>query len=109
MIERICPKCRIPMNGERCSNPDCGSLTQMTSKIYWCDECNIPIFDMDCPLCTSKGRYIASDIRPVFPEENMLISLILTGDALHYQKSAAWYGNNNYIIDGKKVKYRFQP
>ena len=104
MIERICPKCRIPMNGERCSNPDCGSLTQMTSKIYWCDECNIPIFDMDCPICTSKGRYIASDIRPVFPEENMLISLILTGDALHYQKSSAWYGNNNYIIDGKKVK-----
>lgn len=104
MIERICPKCRIPMNGEQCSNPDCGSLTQMTSKIYWCDECNIPIFDMDCPICTNRGRYIAADIRPVFPEENMLISLILTGDAWHYQKSSVWYGNNNYIIDGKKVK-----
>ena len=65
------------MNGERCSNPDCGSLTQMTSKIYWCDECNIPIFDMDCPICTSKGRYIASDIRPVFPEERLLLEIIL--------------------------------
>lgn len=46
MIERICPKCRVPMNGEKCVKPDCGCLTEMASTIYWCENCNIPILRM---------------------------------------------------------------
>lgn len=104
MIERICPKCRVPMNGEKCIKPDCGCVTEMSSTIYWCDECNIPIFDKVCPACGTEGKYISTDMRPVFPEENVLISIILKGDPAGYQHSSVWYGGGGYVIDGKKVK-----
>lgn len=104
MIERICPKCRVPMNGEKCVKPNCSCKTEMSSTIYWCEECNIPIFDSVCPSCGNEGKYIATDMRPVFPEENALISVILEDDAAKYQKSSVWYSNGVYVIDGKKVK-----
>ena len=104
MIERVCPKCRVPMNGEKCIKPNCGCVTEMSSTIYWCDECNIPIFDKVCPVCGTEGKYISTDMRPVFPEENVLISIILKGDPAGYQTSSVWYGGGAYIIDGKKVK-----
>lgn len=104
MIERICPKCKVPMNGEKCIKPNCGCSTKMSSTIYWCDECKVPIFDNVCPVCGEEGKYIATDIRPVFPEENMLISIITLNNPYKYQKSSVWFGSGAYIIDGKKVK-----
>lgn len=105
MIEKICPKCRVPMNGDRCIKPNCGATTKMSSTIYWCDDCNVPIFTSECPVCGARGKYIATDVRPVFPEENMLISIILKDAPFKYQKSSVWYGGGAYIIDGKKVKF----
>jgi phosphoadenosine phosphosulfate reductase len=102
MIERICPKCRVPMNGEKCIKCDC--ITAMSSTIYWCDKCNIPIFDNVCPTCGTKGKYISTDMRPVFPEENVLISIILEDDPIRFQASSVWYGSGVYIVDGKKIK-----
>lgn len=104
MIEKICPKCRVPMNGEKCVKPNCGCKTEMSSTIYWCKECNIPVFDNVCPSCGNEGKYIATDMRPVFPEENALISIILEDDPTKYQRSSVWYGSGAYVIDGKKVK-----
>lgn len=104
MIERICPKCRVPMNGDKCIKPNCGCATKMSSTIYWCDDCNVPIFENICPSCGNKGRYIATDMRPVFPEENVLISLILGDNPQKYQESSVWFGSGMYIIDGKKVR-----
>lgn len=104
MIERICPKCRVPMNGEKCIKPSCASNTIMSSTIYWCDECKVPVFDEICPICGKDAHYVATDIRPVFPEENMLISLLLSDDPLRYQKCSVWCNNGIYIVDGKKVK-----
>lgn len=92
------------MNGEKCIKPDCGCATEMSSTIYWCDKCNIPIFDKVCPVCGTEGKYISTDMRPVFPEENALISIILKGDPAGYQTSSVWYGGGVYIIDGEKVK-----
>lgn len=104
MIERICPVCKNPSSGDKCINPKCGHKTVMSSTIYWCEECNIPIYNDTCPVCGNKGKYIATDVRPVFPEENMLISLIFTGNPFEFQKKSMWYGANNYIIDGVKRK-----
>lgn len=103
MIERICPNCGVPMNGEKCIKPDCGCNTIMSSTIYWCDECNVPIFEKECPRCGKTGKYISTDIRPVFPEENALISLLLENDPKKYQKSSVWANNATYVIDGKKI------
>lgn len=104
MIERICPKCRVPMNGEKCVKPDCGCATEMSSTIYWCDKCDVPIFENICPTCGTEGKYISTDMRPVFPEENVLISLILEDNPKAYQELSVWFGSGVYIIDGKKVK-----
>lgn len=104
MIERICPKCNVVMNSERCINPKCGCDTKMSSTIYWCPECNVPTYQKCCPVCGNEGLYIATDVRPVFPEENMLISILIANDPFKYQKDSVWYGSNAYIINGKKVK-----
>nr|WP_308624537.1 phosphoadenosine phosphosulfate reductase family protein [uncultured Eisenbergiella sp.] len=104
MIERICPKCRVPINGEKCIKPNCGCKTEMSSTIYWCEECNVPIFESSCPLCGNDGHYIATDVRPVFPEENVLISLILKDNPKELQEESVWFGSGTYIVNGKKVK-----
>lgn len=104
MIERICPKCRVPMNGEKCIKPNCGCLTKMSSTIYWCKKCNVPIYEKICPVCGTEGDYVSTDIRPVFPEENMLISIILENNPMSYQKESIWYGNGVYIINGHKTR-----
>lgn len=104
MIERICPKCKVPMNGTKCINPKCGHATEMASTLYWCNECNIPIYEKECPVCGQEGSYLTTDLRPVFPEENILFSLLVDGDPFKYQKNSVWYGSNAYIVDGKKIK-----
>lgn len=104
MIEKICPKCRVPMNGDKCIKAECGHSTVMSSTIYWCEECNIPIFEKVCPICGKQGKYIATDMRPVFPEENVLISLLLEDDPKKYQKDSVWFGSGTYIVNGKKVR-----
>lgn len=104
MIEKICPKCKIPMQGNKCINPSCGHDTVSSSTLYWCDDCNIPIFDKECPVCGKEGRYIATDLRPVFPEERLLLSLLKDKEPYYYQDKSVWHGGNAYIVDGKKVK-----
>lgn len=104
MVERICPKCRVPMNGDKCIKPNCGCATRIASTLYWCEECNIPIYENICPTCGSEGKYIATDLRPVFPEESILVSILLDEDPFKYQKHSIWYGNGAYFVDGKKVK-----
>ena len=93
------------MNGAKCINPKCGHPTENSSTIYWCDHCEVPIYERECPVCGNHGTYIATDIRPVFPEENILISTLISGDPFKYQKDSVWYGSNVYIINGKKVKF----
>ena len=104
MIERICPKCKVPMKGEKCIKKNCGCNTEMSSTIYWCEECNIPIYEKVCSVCGHEGKYIATDLRPVFPEEQTLLALIFEKEPFYYQTKSVWYGSNAYIINGKKVK-----
>lgn len=105
MIELICPKCHVPMKGENCIKETCGAKTVVSTTIYWCDECNIPVFEKKCTCCGKENRYIATDLRPVFPEEKLLLALILEKkNALCFQKSSVWFGSGYYIVDGKKIK-----
>jgi phosphoadenosine phosphosulfate reductase len=92
------------MKGSHCINPKCGHATEMSSTLYWCGNCNIPIYEKVCPICEKEGSYVATDLRPVFPEENLLISILLADNPFEYQKDSVWYGSNSYIVNGKKVK-----
>lgn len=90
--------------GEKCSKKECGCSTVTSSTIYWCKECNIPVFEKECPVCGHGCDYIATDIRPVFPEESALLGIILKNQFDYYLKKSIWYGSNVYIVDGEKVK-----
>ena len=77
---------------------------KVKSKLYWCEACNVPIFHETCEICGSEGKYIGVDCRPVFPEEKLLIALILKKEAKFYEKASVWNVGQAYIVNGKKVK-----
>ncbi len=104
MLQRVCNKCKTPINGTRCTDVTCGGDAVSISSIFWCNKCGIPLFDETCSLCGDKGKYIATDIRPVFPEESILLSLICKKDSNYFLNKSVWYGSNAYIVDGKKMK-----
>lgn len=82
----------------------CKKRTELSSTVYWCDKCNVPIYWDICPCCGEEGRYVSTDIRPVFPKESLLIGIILDErNPLALQESSVWNGSGYYIIDGKKV------
>lgn len=76
--------------------------------IYWCDRCQIPLFDNKvCPICETSGKQITSTAicNPVFAQERRLMSRILDYPV---EECNVWYlGSGNYLIDGKKVKLPF--
>lgn len=105
MVERICPKCKIPMNTSKCVKASCQEKTVMSTTLYWCSHCNVQIFESVCPKCGSESKYIATDIRPVFPEERLLLALIQEKENPYcYDSASVWYGGGAYIINGKKEK-----
>ena len=85
----------------------CGSKTEavVPTDIFWCAECKTPIIrnrnDADkerCPLCNGKAKYLAADIRVVFPEERLLLELMLD-KPLAYKECSVWANNSRYYID----------
>ena len=105
MIESICPKCHVPMNSPVCVKKSCGTKTIISTTLYWCSDCRIPIYEKVCPRCGNKGNYIATDLRPVFPEERLLLALVLEKSSpLYFDNKSVWHGNGAYIIDGKRMK-----
>jgi len=105
MIELLCPVCNVPMSTDRCIKEECQAKTIVSTTIYWCDECNIPVFDKVCDCCGNEARYISTDMRPVFPEEKLLLAIILEKeDTLCFDNASIWNGSGAYFIDGHKLK-----
>ncbi len=104
MIERICPKCKVPTTGDKCVKTGCGCNTITSSTIYWCNKCNVPVFEKECPECGNTCDYVATDIRPVFPEEATLLGLAIKDSYNYFWGKSVWYGSNAYIVDGEKFK-----
>ncbi len=83
-----CRTCNIETHAEIC--PVCGSATveDIPVEVQWCSHCLIPIIttfnqpDKNvCPLCGGKTKYISADLRPLFPEERLLIEILLKKNA----------------------------
>ena len=79
-----CKNCERETMQKKCEI--CGKETEadIPAKIYRCPKCNIPIVrmanDIDrniCPRCDGEAIYMASDLRPVFPEERLLVEILL--------------------------------
>ena len=108
-----CPKCLIETEEKEC--PKCHSATVPVPEngVYWCPDCKIPVLknpltqeqenEMVCPLCGNPIDYLASDLRPVFPEERLLLELLLGKKPNTYIDCSVWAANSRYYIDGKSV------
>ena len=101
-----CKKCNLETNETVCQV--CGTKTEedIPYEIHWCDVCRIPLIkavngiDRDiCPVCGRKVSYLCTDLRPVFPEERLLVEILSGTPFLHANKSV-WASNNRYYIDG---------
>lgn len=104
MQKYICNNCdELECESSIC--PVCGKRTTPSkSEIYWCEKCNAPSYEKECGFCGSVCKPIASDLRPVFPEERLLVEILLK-KPMKYKDSACFSsGGGVYFFDGKKVK-----
>ncbi|MBL4935575.1 phosphoadenosine phosphosulfate reductase family protein [Clostridium sp. YIM B02515] len=103
MINYRCNNCNIPCETSIC--PVCNQRADIVgSKVYWCDECNIPLYNKECKHEGHNVRELTTDIRPVFPEERLMLE-ILIGEPFKFINCSVWNGvGNKYYIDGKRLK-----
>lgn len=104
-----CKFCNIETNEKTC--PICGKQTSedIPIEIFWCDTCKIPVIKqvtdtrkLKCTCCGHKMKYLAKDIRPVFPEERLLIERIWGKEPNYYAKESVWASTGSrYYINGK--------
>ena len=104
-----CKNCSLEVGGETC--PVCGATTEenIPAEIFWCDECALPVItplsvgDKICPLCAEKTRHLAADLRPVFPEERLLLAALRDKPPNFFMNRSVWASNSRYYVDGKAV------
>ena len=105
-----CRNCNIETNEREC--PVCGEETveDLPVEIYWCKHCKTPIIQLTnqvdkgiCPVCGEKTKYLTTDLRPVFPEERLLLEILLDKKPNEFVKSSVWVVNSRYYIDGKSI------
>ena len=107
MIKYFCNNCNIEAETSIC--PICQNKTEVKeTKIYWCPHCLVPIFEDECPNCHNKGIEVASDLRPVFPEERLLLEILLDKPFKFAGKSMWNLGGNRYLVAGEKVSMSFK-
>lgn len=107
MIKYFCNNCNIETETSIC--PICQNKTGVKeTKIYWCPHCLVPIFEDECPNCHNKGIEVASDLRPVFPEERLLLEILLDKPFKFAGKSMWNLGGNRYLVAGEKVSMSFK-
>ncbi len=104
MIERVCPVHEVPFVGDKCPKKECSSRPVVTTTVYWCDTHKIPLYNSVCPLCGKKASYLSTDVRPVFPEEKLLLAILTEQETpLSFDNKSIWCGNSGYYVDGKKM------
>ena len=90
-----CRNCNIETNEKNC--PICGHVTEedIPIEVMWCPKCRTPIVRAvndqakhDCPLCYGKVSHMSADLRPVFPEERLLLELLLDKKPNEYIETA---------------------
>ena len=105
-----CKNCNIETNEYLC--PICGTKTveDIPTEVYWCDECEVPVLQETnradrgmCPVCGKRMKYMSADLRPVFPEERLLLEILLGKEPHEYKKKSVWASNNRYYINGHAV------
>lgn len=102
-----CKHCSNETANDVCELCDHKTDDETPSEIHWCAECNIPIIrfvneaDKEvCPICGNEAKYLTTDLRPVFPEERLLLEILIDKPFAFINKSV-WASHNRYYINGK--------
>lgn len=105
MLNYKCNKCNISLKTSEC--PVCGERAELVSStIYWCSNCKVPVYEDTCPVCGGKAKKIATDLRPVFPEERLLLEILL-GEPMKYKEASVWCSSTSvYYADGERVEFK---
>lgn len=105
-----CRNCNIETKESAC--PICGdqTATDVPTEVYWCSSCKIPVIHEVkaankgiCPLCGGRMNYLAADLRPVFPEERLLLELLLEKEPFEFLNCTVWASDSRYYIDGRSI------
>lgn len=105
-----CKNCNIETNEKNCPLCKAETVEDKPNEIFWCENCNTPILvevnqpgKDTCPLCRKKMKYLASDLRPVFPEERLLVALLLRKEPDIFLEKSVWASKNRYYVNGKTI------
>lgn len=85
-------------------------VAYLNNCVHWCNNCKIPIIQTDtkyfkkCPLCGGYSKYLSKDLRPVFPEERLLLELITKVKPNTYSTCSVWCNASTYYINGEACK-----
>ena len=103
--DEVCSVCGYPTISENLGSVD-------NTVVYYCHNCNTPIiFRADdplfgkCPICNGKANYLSKDLRPVFPEERLLLELLLDKTPGEFEEKAIWASNSRYYVNGKTIAF----
>ena len=66
-----------------------------SASVFYCPVCDVSVVmptsqvdevtgKGDCPLCGDATKYLATDLRPVFHEERLLLELLLEAEPLSF-------------------------
>ena len=103
MIKYICHHCDdLTMETSTC--PICNQRSSiLETAIYYCPECNTPVFDDTCPVCHSACKRVGTDARPVFAQERLLLEVLL-GKPMEFAGKLVWSTKSTtYLIDGEPL------
>ena len=100
-----CRNCNIETNEKNC--PIGGQFPEEDTQveIMWCGECNVQTIRSVndaareiCPICGRKTRHLSADLRPVFPEERLLLELLLDKKPNEFAGKSVWASNSRYSV-----------
>lgn len=74
-------------------------------ELFWCRNCNIPVYKTSCPSCGQDTTYFAMDARPVFPEEAILLEILLNKKGELRGKSLWNTKGNRYYLNGNRLDF----
>ena len=115
MIRYVCHNCN-DLLCETSVCKVCGNRTEIKeSLVFYCKKCNAPSYTEECQLCGTTCNYVGTDLRPVFPEERLLLEATdLFFNFLHMEKTKRRidrmiYKIKMFQISVRHVRRAFNP
>ena len=105
-----CMNCCTETNASTCPICNAKTVEDLPVEIFWCKDCNVPVIQVVsqadkgiCPRCGKKMKYLSTDLRPVFPEERLLLEILIGREPNEFVDRSVWALNNRYYVDGKPI------